>query len=81
MFVLVLAALVMLFAGATFFSGWLATSPVIFIIYWIICGWLTLAAVLLAIFDMLMLRLKLRREKRELSRSIFGANDKTPPDV
>ena len=81
MFVLVLAALLMLFAGGTFLSGWLLGQPVIFILYWIACGWLTLAAVLLSFLDVLMLRLKLRHERRQLRRAIFGENDEPPPDV
>ena len=38
----------------------------VFAAYWLLCGFLTLLAVLLAIYDLLMLRLLARRVQREL---------------
>ena len=75
MFVIVLAALVMVFAGATFLSGWLAGDKWIFLIYWVACAWLTMTAILLAIFDLIAVQLILRREKRRLKHQIFGKED------
>ena len=75
MFVVVCVALVALFAGTTFLSGWLAGNPLIFLAYWTSCTWLTFAAVLLAIFDMVAMRLQLRREKRRLREEIFGRHE------
>lgn len=72
MFVVVIAALAMLFSGATFLSGPLVARPWLFIVYWAACAWLTLAAVLLAIFDLLMLRGMAARERRKLRAEIFG---------
>ena len=40
MFILLMVALVMLFLGSTFMSAEIAT-PVAFLVYWGICGWLT----------------------------------------
>lgn len=75
MFVIVVAALILLFAGATFFNAWLMERPVIFVFYWIACGWLTLAAVLLALMDMLIVRARARAAKRQLRQEIFGRNE------
>jgi len=69
MFVLLLAAMVMLFAGTTFLAGDL-TMPWGFIIYWGICAWLTFAALMLALCDMLMIRIEARRERRRLEQEL-----------
>jgi hypothetical protein len=76
MFVIVLAALAMLFAGATFLSDWLRAAPWWFLIYWAACAWLTFCAVLMALFDLLLVRARARRVRKELQHEIFGA----PPD-
>ena len=70
MFVLLLAALVMLFAGSTFLAGNLS-SPWSFIVYWSVCGWLTLAALLLALWDLLLLRAAARRERRRIQKQMI----------
>jgi membrane protein implicated in regulation of membrane protease activity len=75
MFVLLLAALLMLFAGSTFLAGSLAT-PLNFLVYWGICGWLTFAALLLALWDLLVLRIAARRERRRLEKQMLDH----PPD-
>ena len=76
MFVIVLAALVMLFAGVTFLGGWLAENPVIFLVYWAACGWMTFAAILLALFDLIVVRAQERRERQRLKEEIFGKKEK-----
>ena len=76
MFILLLAALVMLFAGSTFLSGNLST-PWGFIAYWGVCAWLTFAALLLALWDMLLVRAAARRERRRLEKQIL---DRPPHD-
>lgn len=73
MFVLLLAALLMLFAGSTFLAGNL--SPWSFVIYWFACGWLTLAALLLALWDLLLVRAAARRERRRLEKQIIPRDD------
>jgi hypothetical protein len=77
MFVLLLAALVMLFAGSTFLAGSI-TTPMDFLIYWGICAWLTLAALLLALWDMLLLRIEARRVRRELQKKILEEKHDEP---
>jgi membrane protein implicated in regulation of membrane protease activity len=72
MFGVVLIALLMLFVGATFLSGHLAGKPLMFIAYWVVCGWLTLLAVLLAIYDLVAVRAKAAHERRKLRQKVFG---------
>jgi hypothetical protein len=78
MFAMVIVALVMLFSGATFLAPVLdpKTRPCWFLLYWLACVWVTVTAVLLAIFDLLLVRLQARDEKRTLARKIA----ETPPN-
>ena len=69
MFILLLAALLMLFAGSTFLADSLTRWS--FIIYWGICAWFTLAALLLALWDMLMVRAAAHRERRRIAKEIL----------
>jgi predicted membrane protein len=66
MFALLIAALVFLFFGSTFLQSTLnpREHPFWFIFFWLVCAWLTVTAMLLAIFDMLMVRLEARRAQR-----------------
>jgi protein-S-isoprenylcysteine O-methyltransferase Ste14 len=68
MFILVIVALVLLFSGSTFLAATInpREHPGWFILFWAICAWLTLTAMLLAIFDLLMVRLHGRRAERSL---------------
>jgi hypothetical protein len=68
MFILLVAALVLLFSGSTFLQGPLnhLEHPLWFILFWLTCAWLTLTAMLLAILDMLIVRLEARRAERAL---------------
>jgi membrane protein implicated in regulation of membrane protease activity len=80
MFVILLASLGMLFLGAAFLSDWLGENPMMFILFWFTCAWLTLAAILLALLDLLMVRAAVRRERRELHRRIIGNGEKPRGD-
>lgn len=75
MFGVVIAALVMLFAGATFLGPFLMEHPFLFIAFWGGCMWLTLLAILLALYDLLTVRAQGRLERRRLRREIFGEKD------
>lgn len=68
MFTMVLVALMLLFSGSTFLQSALnpREHPVWFILFWLICAWLALTAMLLAIFDMLMVRAAARKAERIL---------------
>ena len=75
-FFVMLTALVMLFFGATFLDGWLRDHPALFIFYWLACAWATLTGLLLALYDLLMLRVAARREQRRLAEEHFKSTDK-----
>lgn len=77
MFVTMIVALVLLFCGATFLApvfdphvrpGW-------FIFYWTVCAWVTLTAVLLAVFDLLLVRAQGRAAKRALAEKFSEAEE------
>jgi protein-S-isoprenylcysteine O-methyltransferase Ste14 len=69
MFAVVLVALVMLFAGATVLTALLdpRAHPGWFISYWFFCAWITMLAILLAVFDLLLVRSQERAERRRLN--------------
>lgn len=68
MFVLLLIALVLLFAGSTFLAPFLNPLKHLgwALAFWIVCVWLTLTALLLAMFDLLMARRAGRAAQRDL---------------
>jgi protein-S-isoprenylcysteine O-methyltransferase Ste14 len=72
MFVTVLVAVVMLFCGSTFLASALDphTRPGWFIFYWLVCAWVTMTVVLLAVFDFLLVRTKGRSAKRDLAQRL-----------
>ena len=78
MFWTVIVAVVMLFCGATFLAPLLDPNirPGWFILYWLGCAWVTVTVVLLAIFDLLSVRVRARDEKRALTRKMA----ETPQD-
>ena len=75
MFVLILIALLLLFAGLTFLQGTLNPREHLlwFGFYWLICLWMTLTAMLLALFDLLTVRREARKERQMLNKK-FGAS-------
>jgi len=77
MFGTLLIALLLLFVGSTFLDSVLREHPIWFILFWFFVAWLTLTAILLALFDLLIVRAQTRRAKRILSDSISAsqAND------
>ena len=77
MFWTVIVAVAMLFCGATFLAPVLdpQTHPAWFILYWLACAWLTVTVVLLAIFDLLMVRAQARAEKRALAEKMTESAD------
>ena len=68
MFALLVVALLLLFSGSTFLQGVInpRAHPFWFVLFWVVCAWLTITAMLLAIFDLLIVRLAGRRAKRQL---------------
>ncbi len=61
-------AVLLAVAGSTFLQEILnpREHPVWFILFWLACAWMTVLAVLLALFDALIVRAQGRAEKRAL---------------
>ncbi len=68
MFLLVVLALVLLLAGSTILQSFLHPHehPVWFILFWLVCAWLAVTAMLLALFDLLMVKSEARKAERIL---------------
>lgn len=71
MFYSVLGALLMAFCGDVFLAEWLREHLQRFAIYWLVCAWLTVLAALLAIYDLLLLRIEQRAVRRRLRKEIL----------
>ena len=71
MFYTLIAAMLMLFAGGTFLQGWLRENLVILVAWWFVCGFLTIFAALLALFDILLLRIAARHARREMEQEML----------
>ena len=82
MFWTVILALLMLFCGATFLGPVLDPKirPGWFAFYWLACAWVTITAVLLAIFDLLLVRVQAREEKRALAEKMKARTDAEDAD-
>jgi hypothetical protein len=72
MLVVVLLALLMVVGGSTFLREMLNPNRHLlrFILYWMACGWLTILALLLALFDLLMLRAQKRAAQKALRQQL-----------
>lgn len=66
MIYVIVAAVGLTVVGGTVGFDFLRTNIWVFSAYWLLCAFLTLLAVLLAIYDLLMLRLLARRVQRDL---------------
>lgn len=68
MFYVVVAAMLMVFVGDVVLGAWLDYHQHLarFALYWLIVGWLTILAALLAVYDLLLLRVQHRLLRREL---------------
>ena len=68
MLVSVVVAVLLAVAGSTFLEATLnpREHPVWFILFWLACAWMTVLAVLLALFDVLVVRAQARAARRGL---------------
>src|SRR5438477_9762372 len=68
MFITLLVAMLMLFCGTTFLQPLLSPRehPGWFLLFWVACAWFSLTALLLALFDLLILRAKDRAARKIL---------------
>jgi hypothetical protein len=71
-FYVVVAAMLMALAGDVLLAGWLRERLLRLAVYWLACAWLTILAALLAIYDLLMLRVQHRLLRRQLRERILG---------
>lgn len=73
----VIVAVVMLFLGSMVLAPVLdpRTHPARFILYWLACVWVTVTAAFLAIFDVLLVRARARKQRRDLKENL------TRPDM
>ena len=78
MFYVVIAAMLMFFAGDWVVPDWRG-HLLQFALYWLACGWLTILAALLAVYDLLLIRVQHRLLRRELRARILG-QDPDPGD-
>src|SRR3712207_1065883 len=64
--ILLILAVGMLVLGSTVLEHWLAQPGRLLwlALFWIACGWLTITALLLAIFDILIIRMQARATRR-----------------
>ncbi len=72
---IILVASSMLMLGATLAANWLYQRPLLFIIYWLAVAWLTLTAILMALFDILLVRKAGIAARHKLKRDVFGSDD------
>ena len=77
------AAIVVMIFGVTVLHKVLDPHerPSWFLFYWLVCTWLTVTAILLALFDLLMIRTEARKAERELRKQIDKASAGTSPDL
>ena len=75
MFFLVLGALFQIFVGSIFLEGFLSERPLLFLAYWFVCFWLTLSAMLLALYDLLQVRASSRYELRRMRKTMLPELD------
>lgn len=59
------AAVAMLITGAFLIDGWLGRHLIFFLIFWLACAWLTFLAILMALFEMLMVKAASRAALRK----------------
>ncbi len=74
-FALLVVTMLLLFAGVTLLETTLRAHPVWFLLFWLGVGWLTLAVMLLALFDLLAVRALARKAKRNLRGDISPPED------
>ncbi|HEY2342256.1 MAG TPA: hypothetical protein VGH90_04460 [Chthoniobacteraceae bacterium] len=77
MFYDVIVALVMVFGGACIHKQWVAEHLLFSVVYWAACMLLTFLAILLALFDMLLVRSAARRERRRLEAQYLHKSSET----
>jgi len=71
MFFLTLATIAMLALGTFVIWDSFRGHPIFFVVYWFACGWLAICVMLLAIYDLLMVIRRGRREHEAARKKMF----------
>ena len=81
MAVSLIIALALLIAGLTIFRPWLDPHehPWRFILYWLACAWETVLVLLLALFDLLVVRAQARAAQKAFREQIANPPDQASP--
>jgi predicted membrane channel-forming protein YqfA (hemolysin III family) len=68
-------AVIMLLTGLTVFRSWLHPHehPWRFVLFWLACAWQTVLAILLALFDLLLVRAKARAARKASREQVADA--------
>lgn len=76
-----LVAVIMLVAGLTVLRPWLNPQehPWRFILYWLACAWETLLVLLLALLDMLLVRVQARAARKAMQQDLSEVTPDLPP--
>jgi uncharacterized membrane protein YbhN (UPF0104 family) len=80
MFYSVVIAIVLVFSGATLLWPLLRNHPFLFLGYWAVSVWVTLLAVLLALYDLVKIREEGQKERKRLREEYLGSTENTRPD-
>ena len=74
----VVVAVVMLTAGLTILRPWLEPHqhPFRFVLFWLVCAWMTVLVLLLALFDLLLIRAQARDARKTIQKKFA---DETAP--
>ncbi len=75
-------SLAMLVAGFTFLQSWLNPHehPWRFVFFWFACGWVTLLMLLMALFDLLLVRAQARAARKKMQEAFIAGTKSSPPD-
>jgi hypothetical protein len=83
MTVSLIIAVVLMVAGLTVLRPWLDPQehPWRFILYWLVCAWEIVLVLLLALFDLLMVRAQTRAARKLLAEQFQKESAPEPPDA
>ncbi len=72
----------MLVAGLTILQPWLNPHehPWRFVFFWFACGWLTLLMLLMALFDLLLVRVQARSAQKRMREAFVSETRSQSPD-
>ena len=81
MVLLLTVAIVLMIFGTTVLQSILNPHerPGWFLFYWLVCAWLTVTAILIAVFDLLMVTSEGRKAERQLRENMRGEPSEPPP--